>query len=180
MGRKSRAKRERREHGIGPVARVAHGRSRASLLALLEAASVSPNASQYLPSLSVIYESLANRRIRMGERHADPALLRPLFRAANQECPSVAAEEDCLPHDPRFDVRVEWSGEMFRMVAGALERPTSVVEMLRRLAATVDPVLKEHARYGLADIRLRILSSTGSMPKRRAAPSRSRSITKVP
>ena len=152
MGRKSRAKRERREHDAGPVARVAHGRSRASLLALLEAASVSPNASQYLPSLSVIYESLANRRIRMGGERADPALLAPLIRAANQECPSVTAEEDCLPHDPRFDVRVEWSGEMFRMIAGTLERPTSVVEMLRRLAATIDPVLYEHTPYGLNDV----------------------------
>lgn len=152
VGRKSRAKRERRERGAGPVARVARGRSRVSLFALLEAASVSPNASQYLPSLSVIYESLVNRRIRMGEEHAGPALLHPLIRAANEECPSVAAEEDCLPHDPRFDVCVEWSGDMFRMVAGGLERPTSVVETLRRLAATVDPVLNEHTTYGLADI----------------------------
>ncbi len=152
MGRKSRLKRERREHGAGPVARVAHGRSRASLLALLEAASVSPNASQYLPSLSVIYESLANRRIRMGEERAGPALLDPLIRAASQECPSVAAEQDWLLHDPRFDVRVEWSGEMFRMVAGGLERPTSVVEMLRRLAVTVDPVLYEHGKYALTDM----------------------------
>lgn len=152
MGRKSRAKRERREHGEGPVARVAQGRSRASLLALLEAASVSPNASQYLPSLSVIYESLANRRIRVGERRAGPALLDPLIRAANQECPSVEAEEDWLPHDPRLDVRVEWSGEIFRMIAGSLERPTSVVEMLRRLAATIDPVLRGHTPYGLTDL----------------------------
>ena len=57
-----------------------------------------------------------------------------------------------MPHDPRFDVRVEWSGEIFRMVAGTLERPTSDVETLRRLAATVDPVLGEHARYGLTDL----------------------------
>ena len=152
MGRKSREKRQRREHGVGPVGRVAHGRSRASLLALLEAASVSPNASQYLPSFSVIFESLASRRIRMGDKHAGRALLDPLVRAAHQECPSVAAEEDFLPHDPRFDVRVDWSGEMFRMVAGTLERPTSDVETLRLLAATVDPVLREHARYGLTDI----------------------------
>ena len=57
-----------------------------------------------------------------------------------------------MPHDPRFDVRVEWSGEIFRMVAGTLERPISDVETLRRLAATVDPVLGEHARYGLTDL----------------------------
>ena len=151
MGRKSREKRERRESGAGPVARVARGRSRATLLALLEAASVSPNASHYLPSLSVIYESLASRT-RAGDQHADGALLHSLIGAAHRECPSVAAEEDFLPHDPRFDVRVEWSGEMFRMVAGTVERPTSDVETLRRLAATVDPVLREHARYGLTDV----------------------------
>lgn len=151
MGRRSREKRERRERDIGPVARVAQGRSRASLLALLEAASVSPNTSQYLPSLSVIYESLANRA-RLGGKTADPALLQALIGAAHQECPSLAAEEDFMPHDPRFEVLVEWSGEMFRMVAGTLERPTSDIETLRRLAAIVDPVLDEHAGYRLTDV----------------------------
>ena len=152
MGRKSRAKQQRREQGAGPVARVARGRARASLLALVEAASVSPNASQYLPSLSVIYETVVTRRMRMGERRAGPELLYPLVRAARRECPSVAAEEDFLPHDPRFEVRLEWGGEWFRMVGGTLERPTSVIEMLRRLAATVDPVLHEYAGYGVTDI----------------------------
>ncbi len=113
---------------------------------------MSPNASQYLPSLSVIYETVVTRRIRVGERRAGPALLHPLVRAAHRESPSVAAEEYCLPHDPRCEVLVEWDGEMFRVVAGTLERPTSVIEMLRRLAATVDPVLHEYAGYGLTDI----------------------------
>ena len=152
MGRRSRQKRERREHGEGPVARVAHGRSRASLLALLEAASVSPNASQYLPSLGVVFESLANGRTRVGGRPAELSLLEPLVRAAHRECPSAGAEEDFVPHDPRFDVRVDWAEQMFRMVAGSLERPTSDIETLRRLSAIIDPVLHEHTDYGLADV----------------------------
>lgn len=152
MGRKSRAKRERREQSAGPIASVAEGRSRASLLALVEAASVSPNASQYLPSLSVIYETVVTGRMSLGERRAEPELLYPLVKAAHRECPSLAAEEDDLPHDPRYEVRVEWGGEWYRMVGGTLERPTSVIEMLRRLAGTVDPVLQECAGYGLTDI----------------------------
>ena len=152
MGRKSREKRERRERGEGPVAGIAHSRSRASLLALLEAASVSPNASQYLPSFTVVFASLANGRIRVGDEPADPFLLQPLIRAAHHECPSVSAEEDFLPHDPRFDVRVEWADEMFRMVAGSVERPTSDIETLRRVSAIIDPVLHEHIDYGLTDI----------------------------
>ena len=152
MGRKSREKRERREHGEGPVGGVAHGRSRASLLALVEAASVSPNACQYLPSLAVVFEAIATRRIRVGDEPADPSLLQPLIQAAHDECPSVGSEEDFLPHDPRFDVRVEWAGEMFRMVAGTLERPTSDIETLRRVARIIDPVLHEHTDYGLTDI----------------------------
>lgn len=152
MGRKSREKRERRERGEGPVAAIAHGRSRASLLALLEAASVSPIASQYLPSLAVIFESLANGRTRVGTKPADVSMLQPLVQAAHAECPPVRAVEDFLPHDPRFEVRVEWAGEMFRMVAGSLERPTSDVETLRRLSAIIDPVLHEHADYGLTDV----------------------------
>ena len=121
------------------------------MLALLEAASVSPNTSQYLPSISVVFESLASRT-RTGDKHADSALLPRLFKAAREECPSIASEEGFLPHDPRFDVRVEWAGEMFRMIAGGLERPTSDVETLRRLAAIIDPVLRQHARYGLTDV----------------------------
>ncbi|WP_419933178.1 hypothetical protein [Candidatus Poriferisodalis sp.] len=49
-------------------------------------------------------------------------------------------------------MRVEWAGEMFRMVAGTLERPTSDIETLRRLSAIIDPVLHEHTDYGLTDI----------------------------
>ena len=151
MGRKSRKKRERRKRGAGPVARVAHGRSRASLLALLEAASVSPNASQYILSLSVIFESVV-RYTRVGDERAGSALLDPLIRAARRECPTVAMEETFLPHDPRLDVRVEWSGEVFRMIAGALERPASDIERMRRLAEIVDPTLCEHMGYSLTDI----------------------------
>ena len=88
----------------------------------------------------------------MGDEPADPSLLQPLIQAAHDECPSVGSEEDFLPHDPRFDVRVEWAGEMFRMVAGTLERPTSDIETLRRVARIIDPVLHEHTDYGLTDI----------------------------
>lgn len=148
MGRKSREKRERRE---GAIARVARDRSRDSLLALLEATSVSPSACQYLPSLAVVYESLTTR-VRVGNALADAALLQPLVRAAHEDCPSVVDQEDYLPHDPRLDVRVEWGGEMFRIAAGGLERPTSDIDTLRRLGWVIDPVLSAHAGYGIADV----------------------------
>lgn len=151
MGRKSREKRERRERGEGPVARVIHGRSRASLLALLEAASVSPNASQYLPSLAVVYESLA-ARARLGDKPVDASILSSLVEAAQKERPDVVSMEDFLPHDPRLDVRVEWAGRMFRLVAGTLERPTADIDSLRRLSAIIDPVLHEHTEFGLTDL----------------------------
>lgn len=167
MGRKSRQKRERRETGLGPVARVAQGRSRASLLALLEAASVSPNASQYLPSLAVIYESIA-KRTRVGHSHADETLLPSLIKAAHQECPSLTTTEDFLPHDPRLDVRVEWSGQMFRIVAGTLERPTSDIETLRRLSATVDSVLDRKLGYRLTDLIELILRRVDAVSRRLA------------
>lgn len=138
-------------HGEGPVARAVHDRSRKSLLALVEAASVSPNASQYLPSLAVVYEALA-ARARVGDKPVDPSILQSLIDAARVERPYVSSLEDFLPHDPRFDVRVEWAGEMFRMVAGTLERPTSDIERLRRLSAIIDPVLHEQNDYGLADV----------------------------
>ena len=151
MGRKSRAKRERRERGARPVAGALSGHSRSSLLALLEAASVSPNASQYLPSLAVVYRSLV-ADARLGDRPVSASLLEPLIRAAHMECSSAAEQEDFLPHDPRLDVRVEWVGEIFRFVAGDLERPTSDIETLRRLALLIDPVLREHGSHGVTDL----------------------------
>lgn len=150
MGKQSRQKRERRALVEGPVARILESRSRGSVLALLEAASVSPNASQYLPSLAVAYECLAKLN-GDGDEHADPDLLQPLIDAAHKQVPSLAALEDFLPHDPRYEVRIEWAGDMHRMVAGALERPTSNIESLRRLSAVIDPVLHAQAAYGLID-----------------------------
>ena len=152
MSEPSPQEHEHCEQSAGPVALAAHGRSRASLLALLDAASVSPNASQYLPSLSVVFEAVANGRVRVGDELADASLVPRLVLAAHDELPSIWAEEDFLPHDPRFDVQVEWAGEMFRIPAVSLERPTSKIETLRRLSASIDSVLHEHTEYGLADV----------------------------
>ncbi len=49
-------------------------------------------------------------------------------------------------------MHVDWAEQMFRIVAGTLERPTSNIETLRRLSAIIDPVLHEHTDYGLTDI----------------------------
>ena len=61
MGRKSRTKRERREHGAGMVAVAAKGHSLAGLLALVEAAAVSPTANHRVPSLAVIFDAALKR-----------------------------------------------------------------------------------------------------------------------
>ncbi|WP_419921968.1 hypothetical protein [Candidatus Poriferisodalis sp.] len=88
----------------------------------------------------------------MGDKSVDIPILCSLIKAAREERPDVASLEDFLPHDPRLDVRVEWAGEMFRTVAGALERPTADIDTLRRLSTIIDPVLHEHTEYGLIDV----------------------------
>ena len=83
MGRKSRTKRERREHGSGTVAVAAKGRSLAGLLALVEAAAVSPTANHRVPSRALIFDA-ALKRVRLVGAHnsvvgADQGLRAPFW-----------------------------------------------------------------------------------------------------
>ena len=93
MGRKSRIKRERREHGSGMIAVAAKGHSRDGLIALVEAAAASPAANHRLPSLALIFEAVL-QRARPGSRMATPAMVPALVDAAHEEQPAIAHLED--------------------------------------------------------------------------------------
>lgn len=150
MGRKSRAKRERRGKGVGPIAQVASGRSQVSLVALLEAACASPTASHRIPSLTLIYDSIV-KRTRTGDGKVDPDLLPSLVSAARKEQPTLTALEDFLPYDVRSEVLVRWGEELFRLLSGVSERPIAVVDNLRLLSTAIDPVLIDRLGYGIED-----------------------------
>lgn len=151
MGRKSREKRERRENGSGPIALAAKGTNLLDLVALLEAASVSPTASHKIPSLALVFES-AIRKTRTGTHPATPELLPKLISAAQKEDPHLCIQEDWIPYDVRAKVVVRWCGGLYRLVPGCLERPVATVDFLDLLCSVIDPVLIEHNGYGLRDV----------------------------
>jgi hypothetical protein len=151
MGRKSREKRERREQGSGPIAGAAKGASRAQLLALLEAASVSPTAAHRIPSLALVFDNVL-RHARPGPRQVVPALLPTLVTAAHEVDPRLGSQEDWRPYDVRSRVLVPWLGGLHRLVPGSLERPVATVDFLGLLSSSIDRVLIENEGYGLRDV----------------------------
>lgn len=164
MGRKSKAKRERREHGVGQIAAVAKGRTRQELLALVEAASASPTASHRIPSLAMIFDAVI-RRTKPGPHHVTPSLLPDLVEAAQAEGPWLASQEDFEPCDPRLAVQVRWRGELFRLIPGVSTHPVAKIDLWEWLAETIDPVLVPAIGYGLGDlveIALRRMSHVAS------------------
>ena len=151
MGRQSRAKRERREHGVGQIAAVAKGRTRRDLLALVEAASASPTANHRIPSLAVILDAVV-RRTRHGPHHVTPSLLPDLVEAARAEGPWLTRYEDYEPCDPRLEVQVRWRGELFRQIPGISAHPVADIDLWEWLAEAIDPVLIPAIGYGLGDV----------------------------
>lgn len=151
MGRPSREKPERREQGSGPIARAAKGASLPELLALLEAASVSPTAAHRLPSLALVFDSVL-RHARPGQRQIAPELLPTLVTAAHEVDPRLGSHEDWRPYDVRSRVVVPWLSGLHRLVPGSLERPVATVDFLGLLSSAIDRVLIEHEGYGLRDV----------------------------
>ena len=151
MGRKSRTKRERREHGSGMVAAAAKGRSLAGLVALVEAASVSPTANHRVPSLTLIFDA-ALKRVRPGSALVDAAMLPALVDAAHKEQPAISNLEDMIPPDAREAAVVRWGNEIFRLLPSSLEHPVAIFEFLDLLADVIDGVLVPARGYGLSDV----------------------------
>ncbi len=65
--------------------------------------------------------------------------------------PEIADFEDFTPFDNRPEVLVRWGADLFRLMAGALERPVAVVNGLSLLARVIDRVLVPKLGFGLAD-----------------------------
>ncbi len=151
MGKSSRAKRERRERGAEPIARLISGFSATSLIAVLEAASASPTASHCGPSLASLYHAVALYG-RNTAQAADSADLPELVAAVRTADPRIATLEDFRPYDPRASVLVPWGSDLFRIIAGSLERPTAMIRQHRYLAAVIDPVLIPEIGFGLTDV----------------------------
>ena len=127
------------------------GVSRASLLALLEAACSSPTASHRIPSLALVFGAVANSASVEG-RPADASLLPMLVAAAHESEPQLQALEDHQPCDVGAGAVVRWNGDLHRLLPGFLGRPIAAIDELGLLAHAIDPVLVDHQGYGLGDL----------------------------
>ena len=133
------------------IERAMTGVSRASLVALLEAASSSPTACHRLPSLALVFDAAAERASVEG-RLADPSLLPALVAAAHESEPQLRTLEDRKPCDVRAGAIVRWNGELHQLLPGFLVRPIAAIDELGLLAQAIDPVLVDHRGYGLGDL----------------------------
>ena len=143
--------RSRRRRSLRPIERAMTGVSRASLLALLEAACSSPTVSHRIPSLTVVFHAAANKATAEG-RPADPSLLPALVAAAHESEPQLRALENQQPCDVRAGAVVRWRGKLHRLLPGFVGRPIGAIDELCLLADAIDPVLVDHQGYGLGDL----------------------------
>lgn len=158
MGRRSRARRQSAALEANPASALVEGYEPRSMLALLEAASASPTAAHRNLSLGLLAEAVVRRRGtgRRGRgtsaRTACAADVTVLVAEVARLAPELAHLEDFAPFDNRPVVLVRWGAEVFRLMAGALERPVAVVNDLSVLARVVDRVVIPAVGFGLADV----------------------------
>lgn len=151
MGRKSRAKQERRKAQADGVNAVLGQASFESMATLLDAASVSPTSSQRMPSLAVLFEALV-KRSRSGSQDVTAEDLQSFVLRVERQDPTLASLEDFVPLDLRLEVDVPWFGELFTVAPGGLERPVAIIDFHRLLAEVIDPVVVPRLGYGLRDV----------------------------
>lgn len=151
MGRKSREKKERRERGDGPIADLVAEFSTPSLVAMIEAAAVSPTAAHRAPSLALLFEAIVQRR-RSGNAQVGVEALTRAITGVAAEHPELIHREDFVPYDARRKVLVPWNGHLFRMLPGAMERPAQVVRQHHLLAKVIDPFIVPVIGFGLMDV----------------------------
>ena len=150
MGRASnRKKRRRAEVMSSPFPELARY-DRASALAVLAAASVSPTAAHRQPSISVATAALHQRR-RDGHTTVTPDDLPQLLAAGAKGLRYGGLEAD-EPLDPRLDVRARWGNELFRLAPGGWERPISIVQQAKLASHALDPTLDQRLGFRLRDL----------------------------
>lgn len=148
MGRASNAKKRRREaaRSAAPLADI----DRASAVAVLSAASVSPTACQRQPSLALataaLYQSGASGRRVLGADGLGVLL------AAGEQLLKYGGLEGDEPHDVRDDVRVRWGPELFRIAPGGWERPVSIIEDARSASRAFDAAIDAALSFRLRDV----------------------------
>lgn len=147
MGKQRRLRRQRGEQGSDPFAAAVAPFMSASLLPVFEAAAASPTAAHRGLSIASLLNAVVRHRPH-GTRQATAADLPTML----QGLPDLSGQEDFAPYDARDEVLVRWGDELFRVLAGSLERPSARLNQQALLAAAIDPVLVPRLGFGLGDV----------------------------
>jgi hypothetical protein len=111
----------------------------------------SPSAVHRLPTLTaLLVGAWANPPV--GIREATAEDLSGWLIAPALASDGYLEAEDWVPADPRSEVRTEWSGVVWPLHPGWLDQPWETLELVRRLAEAVDPVLERELGFGIGDV----------------------------
>ena len=131
------------------LARAASDLSARSLVAALEAASVSPTEWPRLPALMSVFTSVVNNKD-PGDKPVLPGDYARLMAMAENRGSRTAGPES--PHPAQPAVLVGWRGETLRFLPGATQVAAVQFEVLEELCSIIDPILIEARGYGLGDV----------------------------
>ncbi len=124
---------------------------------------MTPGARARLVSLAYAYAFALLQAPRQEAPEIPTSELPTLLEACVSVEPRLAHLEDYVPLDPRLDVRVKHRDRWFRLLPASLERPVGAVRRAQLVAETVDPVLRQTAGFGVADlleVALRLCNDT--------------------
>jgi hypothetical protein len=122
-----------------------------SLLALLDAAAVSPTAVHRLPSIVLLWTRVLSTRA-AGARSAMALDLPELLAAARSAVTEILWSEDFWPSDPRLKVRFAARGRRLRIHPGNGDRPLPLLTGLEAIAAATDAALVDRYGFGISDL----------------------------
>ena len=133
------------------LARAAKTLSARSLVAAIEAASVSPTEGHRLSTLMSVFASVVTN-MDSGDQPVRPEDYARLMAMAEKEGwrKGMFEPESPLPTQPA--VLVEWRGGTFRFLPGANYQAATQFEVIEKLCSVIDPILIENLGYGLGDV----------------------------
>ena len=150
VGKRSRRKAERRIERRGPLYDYLSPFETSSVLAVLEAASVSPTASHRITSLASMFSSAIHLSTDATKAMA-PEDLQKVVKLAEAMVPSQSLVDDFLPLDVRHRAVARWGDDVFLIAPGGLERPLTLIDRAALLASAVDGHLTSEIGFGVSD-----------------------------
>ena len=142
---------KRRGWRWGSLLRAVKPLSARSLVAALEAASVSPTECHRISALMSVFASVVNNKD-PGHKPVHPEDYTQLMAMSEQQGERLDVYDAQSPYPTQPAVLVGWGGSTFRFLPSATHRAATQIEVLERLCSVLDPVLVDALGYGLGDV----------------------------